>query len=168
MTVKNLNESGTLDFNTCDLIDENARQIIHKRSDVSKGDILFASIAPLGRCFIVQENPNEWDINESVFSIRPDNKIVSTEYLYLFFMSENFIKKAEYSSTGSIFSGIRISVLEDIMVIVPKQKVMEEFTKVVSNILYKKHLNSVQNQELVSLRDFLLPLLINGQVGFKE
>ena len=25
-----------------------------------------------------------------------------------------------------------------------------------------------ENQELISLRDFLLPLLMNGQIGFKE
>mgnify|MGYP002511713379 CR=1 FL=1 len=28
--------------------------------------------------------------------------------------------------------------------------------------------NQLENQELASLRDFLLPLLMNGQVGFKE
>ena len=35
--------------------------------------------------------------------------------------------------------------------------------------IYKNILNnSKENEELISLRDFLLPLLMNGQVGFKE
>ena len=93
ITVKNLTTRGTIDFTTCDTIDEDALEKVHKRSDISKGDILFASIAPLGRCVLIREDPkNNWDINESIFSIRPENKNLS-EYLYLFFMSKPFIKK---------------------------------------------------------------------------
>lgn len=168
VTVKNLMPDGTLDFSSCATIDRAAKEIIHKRSNVEKGDILFASIAPLGRCFIVQEAPEMWDINESVFSIRPNVNIVSTEYLYLFFTSQSFIKLAEHSSTGSIFSGIRISTLEDMPIIVPNEITMQKFTNYISDILYKKYTNFIENEEMVSLRDFLLPLLMNGQVGFKE
>ena len=122
ITVKNLRTSGNIDFSNCDLIDEKAKQQINKRSEIRKGDILFASIAPLGRCFIIQETPKDWEINESVFSIRPDYDKISSEYLYMFFMSEYFIKKAEASSTGSIFSGIRINTIENMKILVPIKK----------------------------------------------
>ena len=167
VTVKNLTVDGTIDFSSCDMIDEAAKEIIHKRSDISKGDIIFASIAPLGRCCIVQEEPKDWDINESVFSIRPDLRKLSCEYLYMFFMSNNFVKKAEHSSTGSVFSGIRISILEDMYIILPSDEVKNKFKDAISNVLIKKYNNQRENQELTSLRDFLLPLLMNGQIGFK-
>lgn len=168
ITVKNLTTDGTIDFKNCDVIDEDARNIVHMRSDVSKNDILFASIAPLGRCTIVQENPKDWDINESVFCIRPKLEKVSPEYLYLFLTSDYFVKKAEHSSTGSIFSGIRISVLEDMPILIPDKTTMDNFTKAASKLLFMKYKNRMENQELASLRDFLLPMLMNGQVGFKS
>lgn len=168
ITVKNLTTDGTIDFSGCDMIDEEARAIVHNRSDVSKNDILFASIAPLGRCAIVHENPTDWDINESVFCIRPNNHIVSTEYLYMFFMSDYFIKKAEHNSTGSVFSGIRISSLEDMIITIPPEKIKDNFVKAIRETLYMKYENEKQNQELASLRDFLLPMLMNGQIGFKD
>lgn len=168
ITVKNLTTKGTIDFLDCDYIDEKARELVHNRSDVSKNDILFASIAPLGRCVIVQENPDNWDINESVFCIRPDNTVVSTEYLYMFFMSDYFIKKAEHNSTGSVFSGIRISTLEDMLIVVPPVEIKEKFQKHMEKILYLKYRNEMESQELMSLRDFILPMLMNGQIGFKE
>ncbi|WP_443854092.1 restriction endonuclease subunit S [Eshraghiella crossota] len=168
ITVKNLTTDGTIDFSGCDMIDEEARVIVHNRSDVSKKDILFASIAPLGRCAIVHENPTDWDINESVFCIRPNNNIVSTEYLYMFFMSDYFIKKAEHNSTGSVFSGIRISSLEDMIITIPPEKIKDNFVKAIRETLYMKYENEKQNQELASLRDFLLPMLMNGQIGFKD
>ena len=168
ITVKNLTVNGTIDFSNCDQIDEEARKIVHKRSDVSRGDILFASIAPLGRCVIVQENPRDWDINESVFCIRPNLNKVSTELLYMFFMSDYFVKKAEHSSTGSVFNGIRISTLEEMLILIPTKSIKDKFTDTVKNIFAKKYQNEKENQEIISIRDFLLPLLMNGQVGFKK
>lgn len=167
ITVKNLTINGTIDFSDCDQINEEARKIVHKRSDVSQGDILFASIAPLGRCVIVEENPRDWDINESVFCIRPNLNKISTELLYMFFMSDYFVKKAEHSSTGSVFNGIRISTLEEMLILIPPKAINDTFTIIVKSIFAKKYQNEKENQELTSLRDFLLPLLMNGQVGFK-
>ncbi|MBR3319135.1 restriction endonuclease subunit S [Candidatus Saccharibacteria bacterium] len=163
ITVKNLTTNGTIDFTTCDTINKDALEKVHKRSDISKGDILFASIAPLGRCVIIREDPDGWDINESVFSIRPKSKSIA-EYLYMFFMSDAFIKKAEHSSTGSVFSGIRISVLEDMKVVVPPENILEKFSRIISPIFDLKYQNEAENQKLKELRDFLLPLLLNNQV----
>lgn len=168
ITVKNLTIKGTIDFSDCDKIDEDARKIVHNRSDVSKGDILFASIAPLGRCVIVQENPRDWDINESVFCIRPNLNKVSTEFLYMFFMSDYFVKKAEHSSTGSVFNGIRISTLEEMLILIPTKSIKDKFTDTVKSVFAKKYQNEKENYELIAFREFLLPLLMNGQVGFKE
>lgn len=168
ITVKNITSDGSLDFTNCETINEKAREIIHRRSDVSKGDILFASIAPLGRCFLVQENPIDWDINESVFSIRPNYKNMTSEYLYMFLMSSYFVKKAEHNSIGSVFNGIRISTLENMILVVPPEKIMKRFKDEVRNALYAKNHNELETVELKSLRDFLLPLLMSGQIDFKN
>lgn len=167
ITVKNLTTMGELNFAGCDMISEKTKKIINRRSMISKGDILFASIAPLGRCYMIREDPKEWEINESVFSIRHNDKL-SSEYLYQYFMSDYFIKKAEHSSTGSVFAGIRITTLQEMDIVVPTKKVLEHFTKKVSNLYDLKHKISIENQKLAALRDFLLPLLMNGQVTFKS
>ena len=127
LTVKNLTKDGSIDFSSCDMIDEDARRIVHRRSDVSVGDILFASIAPLGRCAVIIDPPEDWDINESVFSIRPNYKNMTSLFLYMTFMSDMFIKKAEGSSTGSVFKGIRISELLDLQTIIPPKSILDIF-----------------------------------------
>ncbi|PKK99954.1 MAG: hypothetical protein CVV56_08640 [Tenericutes bacterium HGW-Tenericutes-1] len=165
ITVKNLTTTGELDFSACDTISNNTKELINKRSMISQGDILFASIAPLGRCFIIRETPNNLEINESVFSIRPNHK-VSSEYLYQYFMSDYFVKKAEHSSTGSVFAGIRITTLNDMDIVTPPKVILDKFTKYLTNLYKLKHIKSKENQELSSVRDFLLPLLMNGQVTF--
>jgi type I restriction enzyme S subunit len=168
VTVKNITTDGRLDFSNCDLVDEKAQKIIHDRSDISKGDILFASISPLGRCYLIQETPKDWDINESVFSIRPNCGKISSEYLYMYLTSEEFVKKAQNSSTGSIFTGIRIQTLENMKLIVPPAKIMKVFTESVSNVFKCKYMQCQMNSKLAEIRDLLLPILMNGQVLIKN
>lgn len=163
LTVKNLTTSGTIDFSGCDTVDEQAREIIHKRSDVSVGDILFASIAPLGRCYLIQNPPEKWDINESVFSIRRNASRVTSEFLYMYFMSDTFIKAATSSSTGSIFKGIRINTLLDIAAVIPPKDIVTAFTTQVKTLLALKEQKGTENHELTKLCDWLLPMLMNGQ-----
>ncbi|MGI6500593.1 MAG: restriction endonuclease subunit S [Anaerostipes sp.] len=163
VTVKNLTTNGTLNFSGCDTISEDARAIVHRRSDIKIGDILFASIAPLGRCYLILNEPFDWDINESVFSIRPNEEFVSPEYLYMFFMSDSFIKGATSSSTGSIFKGIRINTLMDTMVILPPRTVVDRFTREINKLLSLKSKLTTEMEHLVNLRDWLLPMLMNGQ-----
>lgn len=50
----------------------------------------------------------------------------------------------------------------------PLAKDMSKFSKTFENIYKKIKKNRNENQELISLRDYLLPLLMNGQVGFKD
>lgn len=163
LTVKNLTTSGTIDFSGCDTVDEQAREIIHKRSDVSVGDILFASIAPLGRCYLIQNPPEKWDINESVFSIRRNASRVTSEFLYMYFMSDTFIKAATSSSTGSIFKGIRINTLLDIAAVIPPKDIVTAFTTQVKTLLALKEQKGTENRELTKLCDWLFPMLMNGQ-----
>jgi type I restriction enzyme S subunit len=163
VTVKNLTVDGTIDFTNCDTIDEDARKIVHNRSDISTGDILFASIAPLGRCFLIQNTPMNWDINESVFSIRANSELISSEYLYSYFMSDYFITKAQSSSTGSIFKGIRIGTLLDMDIIIPTYGDIKLFTDTTAPLFRGKQRCFDESQKLIVLRDWLLPMLMNGQ-----
>jgi type I restriction enzyme S subunit len=168
ITVKNLTTTGSLDFSGCDMIDEEARTIVHRRSDISVGDILFASIAPLGRCYLIQQEPTDWDINESVFSIRSKTDKITPEYLYLFFQSDSFIQKATNTSTGSIFKGIRINTLLDTKMIIPELQVCRSFTSAIKPLLAEINNNSAETARLTALRDWLLPMLMNGQATISD
>lgn len=168
VTVKNLTTKGTLDFTNCDTIDEAARTIIHNRSDIQTGDILFASIAPLGRCYLIQSTPTDWDINESVFSVRPNFSVITSAYLYLYFMSDTFIKCATSSSTGSIFKGIRINTLLDTELCVPPLFVIKQFENKLASTLPLKAKNDEEIRLLINLRDLLLPMLMNGQATIED
>ena len=69
---------------------------------------------------------------------------------------------------GSILQNVSQETLNMIKIPMPKSDLIASFNKSTAPII-KNMQNSInENQELASLRDFLLPLLMNGQVKVKE
>ncbi|WP_278547406.1 hypothetical protein [Megamonas funiformis] len=58
--------------------------------------------------------------------------------------------------------------IDDTNICIPPIDILNKYY-LITEKLYKLQMKfAKENQELTSLRDFLLPLLMNGQVGFKE
>lgn len=168
VTIKNIEQGKVILDSKCDKISDEALEIINDRSDLKIGDILYTSIQPVGITYLLREKPRNWNINESVFVISPNYKKVSSEFLYMF-LSGDYIKAYTNNvSAGSIHKGIRHETLRDCKFILPDKDVIDNFTKNVRPILNKLDLIQRENQKLTDLRDWLLPMLMNGQVSIVE
>jgi type I restriction enzyme S subunit len=168
VTIKNIEQGRVILDNKCDRINDEALEIINKRSDLRVGDILFTSIEPVGITYLILEKPNNWNINESVFTIRPNYDKVTSDFLYMF-LSGDYIKSyTKNVAAGSIHKGVRHSILKDCKFILPTKIIINRFTEIIHPILNKIDLIEKENQQLSSLRDWLLPMLMNGQVKVKD
>jgi type I restriction enzyme, S subunit len=164
VTIKNIDYGRVLLDDRCDKIDDEAMKIIDRRSDLQVGDILFTSIEPVGKTYLLQEKPTNWNINESVFTIRPNYELVTSEYLYSLLSSKMIKSFTNQSSAGSTFKGIRIGVLNTFLSPYSNKKLISDFSEVIKPILKKIDLIQKESQTLTELRDWLLPMLMNGQV----
>ena len=64
--------------------------------------------------------------------------------------------------------GLNQSNIESIPIIIPTKNIIKEFNKSIDIVFNRIFLNANESKELASLRDFLLPLLMNGQISFKQ
>jgi len=170
VTIKNINQGQVVLDHRCDKISDRSLEIINNRSDLRIGDILYTSIEPVGITYFLRSKPKNWNINESVFTIRADYEKVSSEFLYMF-LSGDYIKAyTKNVSAGSIHKGVRHGTLKDCKFILPKKDIVDSFTDKIIPVLDKLELIQKQNQKLAELRDWLLPMLMNGQVtvGYAE
>ena len=164
VTIKNVtNGRITLD-DKCDKIDDEALKIIDRRSQLQVGDVLFTSIEPVGVTYLIQEKPENWNINESVFTLRPDYKRTTSEHLFWLLSSSEMKVFTKNSSTGSIHKGIRHGVLKTYPLAYGGKELIDGFSVVVKPMLKQMDVLEKENQQLGQLRDWLLPLLMNGQV----
>ena len=164
VTIKNINQSKVILDDKCDMINDEAIKIINKRSDLKSGDILFTSIEPVGTTYLISKKPNNWNINESVFSIRPDKNKISSEILYLLLGSKEMKAYTKNVSAGSIHKGIRIELLKTFNFCFGPKEIMTNFTQIIKpKFDYLKKIEE-ENSKLINLRDWILPMLINGQI----
>ena len=81
----------------------------------------------------------------------------------IFYYLKNVEEVLKNQSAGTIMKNISQSVLTDMTVSLPPQNVLLKFNSIVDNLLEQMKNVQRQNQELTQLRDWLLPMLMNGQ-----
>lgn len=167
VTIKNIEQGKVILDSKCDKVNNEALKIINKRSDLQVGDILFTSIQPVGVTYLIQEQPKNWNINESVFTVRPDYNLVSSDFLFMLLSSDFMKAYTNNVSAGSIHKGIRHTDLKSFKFAYSGNEIIKLFDKKIKPILKKMYINEQQNQELAKLRDWLLPMLMNGQVSVR-
>lgn len=82
----------------------------------------------------------------------------------IFYYLKNVEEVLKNQSAGTIMKNISQSVLTDMVVSLPPQNVLLKFNSIIDNLLEQMKNVQRQNQELTQLRDWLLPMLMNGQV----
>lgn len=87
--------------------------------------------------------------------------------LYLYYYLKNYFKYTTGAKTGNTFANMNKEDFSRILVLYPKTKLLTLFQDKTLSLIKLIKKNTIENQELTALRDFLLPLLMNGQVGFK-
>lgn len=127
-----------------------------------KGDLLFCIRATIGN---LQFGQTEYCLGRGVASYSPIDKRYA-EYLY--FVTNDILEHYNKILTGSIIVGITKDDLSEQAVLAPSKERVFAFSKVTQPMFDKIYELKAENLKLTSLRDFLLPMLMNGQVTFKE
>lgn len=89
-------------------------------------------------------------------------------YPVVFFVIIDNVIKFTSGSRGSIIKFITRGDIENIDVVLPNDIENMRFSEVLYTYLLQAELLEKQNHQLTQLRDFLLPMLMNGQVSVAE
>jgi type I restriction enzyme S subunit len=123
---------------------------------------------------------NPW-FNRVVYAMNEEDQICSTEFvvwrcsnseiknfLYLIATSQQFISHCTQSATGTSNSHKRVNPTVMMRFSVPfKREIAELYGEKIEPIIKQLIVNQRENTKLAELRDWLLPMLMNGQVSVK-
>ncbi len=123
-----------------------------------RGTVLMSSRAPVGYLAIAR---NEVTTNQGFKSFVPKSYF-TTEFIY--YTIKNLALVIENNASGSTFKEVSTSVLKTIYFLAPQKQVIEMYTKSISSVFNRQELLEEENQKLAELREWLLPMLMNGQV----
>lgn len=163
VTIKNMADNTVYLDDKCAKVNDDAIIKINKRSDLKIGDLLFSGIGTIGRVCLIDIPTNNWNISESVFTMRA-NKKISSEFLYMLLLSQDVQNYCQSKANGSAQKGIRMGDLRKYTFLLPTKNVINDFTNQISPILRNVSLLRNENKNLIQQRDMLLPRLMSGKL----
>lgn len=123
-----------------------------------KGDILLSVRAPVGTLNIAKE---DCCIGRGLAAL--NGKDNSTTYLFevMKYFKQVFDRR---NVNGTTFGSITKDDLFSLKVIKPDEKILEQYQEIIQPTFEKQNKLELESQTLTELRDWLLPMLMNGQV----
>ncbi|EHH3658994.1 hypothetical protein J7288_003563 [Vibrio parahaemolyticus] len=147
------------------LIDWASSDIAASNKTIFKeGDILFGKIRPYFHKVTVA--PFDGITSTDTLVFRPKSHKLYGLVLEVIFSGE-FVEIASQSSTGSKMPRADWNVLKNYPVVIPQDDLLEKFQGLIDKYCKKLKSITIENHELRNLRDWLLPMLMNGQVTVK-
>lgn len=141
---------------------EFVRDDVSDKYIINDGDILFSWSATLETMIWYG---GKGGLNQHIFKVVPKcPKYYVYAQLSNYIINFKIIAEARKTTMGHITT----EHIEQSKIANPPLFIQEKFNNKVSSIYDKIAINCKQNLILSNLRDWLLPMLMNGQVGFKE
>lgn len=146
---------------------------IAKNYEVHPGDVVIALTgATVGKYGIVTKSEKQVLVNQRVGFFKlgetPLNKL---PFLINSLNQEYFRKTVFVIASGAAQPNISTDQIDQIPLIIPKSEIIKRYNETCKSFYEVIIKNQTENQKLTELRDWLLPMLMNGQVrvmGEKE
>ena len=165
LQLENIRDDGLIDLTKKYYVAKSEYERWISRIEVMEDDIL---ITNAGRVAATAQIPKGLvsGIGRNITAIRPLS--ISPTYLFLSFRGVDLNRQIRLNTdSGAFFTSLNVKGIKKLLVVKPPDEIESKFEKSVYSIRRKRELNSSENQQLTQLRDWLLPMLMNGQISIK-
>ncbi len=122
---------GRIMFNdNTDRINDEGLRLCNNRSNLEKGDVLFSGTGTIGQVAVITEKPTNWNIKEGVYSIKPNQEIVSSYFLRYILESREIKDSIMKKVAGGTVKSIPMAELKNILIPVPPIEVQEKIVAI--------------------------------------
>lgn len=117
-----------------------------------------ATVGEIG--FTTQLSQTNQQINSIIFN--------DVNHMYFLYFALKLFFESSKTKTGNTFANMSKDDFSKILIIYPDSSVIKNYYEKVKSMFDKIKCLQLQNQELTQLRDWLLPMLMNGQVKVED
>ncbi len=147
---------------------ERGEKIMSNKFTVKNSDVLVSKLNPQFNRVVYATNDKDLICSSEFVVWRTENKSIKN-YLYMIAKDAPFIDYCTRSASGTSHSHRRVNPQIMMRYLVPfYEDVVYKFGPVVNSAIEMLARNSVESQKLTELRDWLLPMLMNGQVTVRD
>ena len=158
--------STKLDLNNANKISKVDYEEVNKRSKVDRFDILITMIGTVGNLYLVQDEIINFAI-KNIGLFKTSENLEIYEYIYCSLKTDFMKQYISERMAGSTQQYISLGELRKIPICLPMNlslDIIERFKKLVNPLLNKVYINTVETENLIAIRDTLLPKLMSGEI----
>lgn len=133
------------------------------KSQVKKGDILISRCGKDGIPNIYDSDERAQVLNAVI--IVPNSEKADSLFINETIKSPYVQKQISHGTSGSVQGVINTAMIAK-LTLPYNQQIVEKYCHMMREIYERISINRKQNDELLSLRKFLIPMLVNGQIDF--
>jgi len=161
LQLENIKQDGLIDFSKKYFVSEIDYKRWTTRIEVQDGDLIITNAGRVAGLAQIPENVKA-GIGRNITAIRATE--VQPTFLYYTFQGAEMQRQIKLNTdTGSFFKSLNVRGIKELLVVRPPKDIEDLFESISIKYRRKRELNSFQNQKLSELRDWLLPMLMNGQ-----
>lgn len=147
-------------------VDKHAYDYLSK-SHLLPNDIIICNVGAVGSVYRCPDIEIPMTLGPNGIVVKSSKGLLDN-YLYLYFKYGIGYRQLLSISSGSIQMKFNKTNFRELPLLLPPTDINEKFNHIISSIFSMKNNSWKENKKLASLRDFLLPMLMNGQVTFKD
>ena len=129
VTVREIQNGNIVFVQQTDRINKRALELINNRSNLEVGDVLFSGTGTVGRTAVISIKPENWNIKEGVYVIKPNQDILNSRFLAHILNASHIVKEYSKKIVGSPVVSLPMSELKKILIPIPSP---EEQKRIVS------------------------------------
>jgi len=127
-----------------------------------KGTVFITARGTVGNINVAAQ---DMAMNQSCYALRPKPEI---NYYFLHQCAINLVHYLKAKSNGSIFDAIVSNDIKLTPIVIPPIPLIHEFGQITQGMYETILVNKRENKILTELRNWLMPMLINGQVTIRN
>ncbi|MGD9732644.1 MAG: restriction endonuclease subunit S [Desulfamplus sp.] len=162
LQLENLLDNGLIDISNKYYVSTADYKTWISRIEVKENDILITNAGRVAATVQVSKEIVS-GIGRNITAIRP--LTVKPTYLFLSFRGIDMLRQIKWNTdSGAFFSSFNVKGIKKLYILKPASFIEKQFEIIAYSFRRKRELIQVENSFLCQLRDFLLPMLMNGQV----
>ena len=163
LQLENLTNDGYIDITNKYYISKDDYKSWTQKIEIQENDFVFTNAGRTGSFGKIPKYI-KCALGRNLTAIRPIS--ISPYYLRMFFGS-NDMKQQILSNLdcGAFFKSFNVKSIKLIDLLIPQENILNNFISKISPIIRQIETNNIEIQFLTETREFLLPMLMNGQVS---
>lgn len=130
VTIRELKNGEIIFSDKTGRINDDALRLCNNRSNLEIGDVLFSGTGTIGETALIQLEPNNWNIKEGVYTLKPNQNYIIPKFLMYILRKESIKDKIKEKSAGGTVKSIPMKELSKIKIPIPPLSVQKEIVRI--------------------------------------